>query len=411
MEVFETTYIGQCKFKNRIFRYGTFEGMCNKDGIPGEDYFNLYSELSKNHIGAIITGVTSVSENGKVIHPGQACMFKKDHIEHFQTVTEEVHRNGSKIFLQLGHAGRQTRPEFTKQKVVGVSSKPSKYFKIKPHVLTTYEAENVISQFSKSALFAQKAGFDGIQLHAAHGYLLHQFIHPRINKRKDKFGINAQYGIGTHFLELVIKSVRKKCGDSFLILIKISGGDDKYSKHLESGFVNLVKFLSASDINAVEISYGTMDQALNIIRGDLPVDLVLRYNALYKNKSLWLKRAWRILVLPAIKQKQIKFSLMYNLPYALMAKKYTKLPVITVGGFRTMDDIQDAICNKGVDYVAMCRPFICEPDFITKAIKNPSYASLCKNCNRCTIMCDSNLKTQCYVRLVNRHSKNNQPWN
>ena len=403
MKVFEKTYLGNCELRNRIIRSATFEGMCNDEGIPGEDYFNLYSQLSKNNIGAIITGITSVSEAGKVIHPGQACLYSEKHIEHFRPVTDEVHRNGSGIFLQLGHAGRQTRPEFTKFKVVGVSAKPSPYFKIKPHVLTTEEAESVVQQFVQSASCAQRAGFDGIQLHAAHGYLLHQFIHPAVNNRKDKFGINRKYGIGTHFLDQVIKSARAKCGGSFPIIIKISGGDDCRVKHSRNRFINLIKFLSTTGIDGIEISYGTMDRALNIIRGGLPEDLVLQFNALHKTKKSWVKKTWKLFVLPFIKKKQIEFSPMYNLPFAELAKKLTDLPIITVGGIRSADDIKKVVRDKEIDFVAMCRPFICEPDFVTKVLKNHSYASLCQNCNRCTVMCDSNLQTQCY--------KKHEPWN
>ena len=189
MEIFEKAYIGKCELKNRIFRSATFEGMCDKNGIPGENYLSLYEELSNNNIGGIITGFAYISKEGKAIQPGQAGILNEKHIEHFKKITSVVHTNGSKIFLQIAHTGRQTRETDIKQKVVGASEKKSMYFREKPRKLSTEEVFEIIEKFGNSALNAKKAGFDGVQLHAAHGYLIHQFILPTINNRKDLFFI------------------------------------------------------------------------------------------------------------------------------------------------------------------------------------------------------------------------------
>ncbi|MCF8296358.1 MAG: NADH:flavin oxidoreductase [Saprospiraceae bacterium] len=397
MEIFEKAYIGKCELKNRIFRSATFEGMCDENGIPNENYFSLYEELSKNNIGGIITGFAYVSEEGKAIQPGQAGISNEKYIENFRKVTSAVHSNGSKIFLQIAHTGRQTREIDINQKVVGASEKKSKYFKGKPKKLSAKEVFEIIEKFGKSALYAKQAGFDGVQIHAAHGYLVHQFLLPSINNRKDEFGVSEK-GIGTKFLELIIDNIKEKCCDDFPVLVKISGSDDYKNKFSNDQFVSLIEFLDSKNIDGIEISYGTMDDALNIFRGDIPVDLVLKYNKVYKVENEIAKSLLKTFVFPFVTKKLKSFSPMYNLLYAEIAKSLTKIPIISVGGFREKNEIENTIKTRNIDFVSLSRPFICEPDFAVKIQENVNYKSKCVNCNYCAIMCDSEYSTKCYKR-------------
>lgn len=398
MKVFEKVHIGKCELENRIIRSATFEGMADKKGVPTDDYFSLYRELSKNKIGGIITGYTFLSREGKAMHPGQAGINSEHLVPHFKKITDEVHKNGSKIFIQLAHTGRQTIRKLINDEVVGVSSKKSNYFKEKPRILTPTEIYTIIEKFGMAAGYAKQAGFDGIQIHAAHGYLIHQFILSSINKRKDEFGIDKSRGIGTRFLDLIIDRIRQKCGKDFPILAKISSGVDLKRKFSKKQFVELIKFLSEKKVDAIEISYGTMDYALNIFRGDAPLDLVLSKNPIYKHDNKLSRRLWKSFVFPFMKHKLKPFSPMYNLDYALIAKKYTEVPIISVGGFREKGEIEHAIKSNHIDFVSMCRPFICESDFAVKLMNNVAYESQCKNCNFCAIMCDTQNITRCYQR-------------
>ncbi|MBU8892548.1 MAG: NADH:flavin oxidoreductase [Bacteroidales bacterium] len=398
MEIFEKAYIGKCELQNRIFRSATFEGMCDENGIPGKNYLSLYEELSKNNIGGIITGFAFISEEGKAIQPGQAGILSEKYIEHFKKVTSVVHTNGSKIFLQIAHTGRQTRETDIKQKVVGASAKKSMYFREKLWNLNTEEVFEIIEKFGNSALYAKKAGFDGIQIHAAHGYLIHQFILPTINNRKDLFGIDPEKGLGLKFLDLIIDNVRNKCSDEFPVLIKISGDDDYKKEFSKKQFSNLIEFLDLKKIDGIEISYGTMDLALNIFRGDIPIDLILKHNKIYKVESKFAKKILKTFIFPFAIKKLKPFSPMYNLKYAEIAKELTKIPIISVGGYREKKEIEYVIKNKNIDFVSLCRPFICEPDFMIKIEENNNYKSKCINCNYCAIMCDSKFLTKCYKK-------------
>jgi len=396
MKVFENVTIGNCVLKNRIIRSATFEGMCDKNGFPSNDYYKMYDKLSQNSIGGIITGFSYISHKGKAIHPGQAGIYSEKFIGKYKKLTNLVHKNKSKIFMQIAHTGRQTKKSVTGYEVAGISDKKSSYFNERPHILSKNELDNIVNDFVQSSFISKEAGFDGVQLHGAHGYLIHQSILPGINNRKDVYGIDHKLTIGTHFLSEIIDGIRKKCGKDFPILIKISGSDDYFNKFSKKKFINLIQFLDMKKIDAIEISYGTMDNALNIARGKIPIEVILNNNPIYKINNVFLKFIWKLLILPLAKLKVKKITPTYNLKFAQLAKEYTKIPIITVGGIRKGREITDIIENKNIDIVSLCRPFIAEPDFVNNFKKNNYYISKCISCNICFIMCDSRNSTKCY---------------
>ena len=395
--IFNHQNIGSLLLKNRVIRSATFEGMADENGFASEKYVQFYSDLSKEKIGAIICGFSYISPEGKAMQPGQIGVDNEDKIPLLQKLTNEVHQNNGIIFMQIAHAGRQTLEKVIGQKTLSSSAEKSLYFNQKPKELTVNQIEEIVDKFGNAALICKKAGFDGIQIHAAHGYLIHQFITPAVNKRKDKYGIDKKTKIGTRFLEEIVQDVRKKCGDDYPVLLKLSGSDDLLPKFTLNQYINLIRFVDTLSVDAIEISYGTMDFALNIFRGDIPVNTILKHNPIFKTDNGFKKILWKSFVLPFFRYKTKKFSALYNLPFAHIAKENTAKPIICVGGFRRGTEIETAL-NEGIDFVSLCRPFICEPDFIKKIEANISYESKCTNCNICAIMCDTNLATRCYTK-------------
>lgn len=382
---------------SRIFRSATFEGMADDQGIPSTAYHELYLELAQNGVKHLITGCTYISREGKMVQPGQAGIDTDDSIRHYQKATSAVHQFDAKIYLQISHAGRQTSSLATGKQVVGASPQRSGYFRSKPKAMNKEEISGVVDSFAKAAWRAKAAGFDGVQIHAAHGYLVHQFLHPYLNRRTDEYGIDKHSGIGGLFLQEVFAAIRNECGVSFPILVKISAADDLPQSFSEQNFLALIELLHSERVFAIEISYGTMENALNIFRGQsVPQELILKHNFRYKTESPTNRKLWKWLVFPLLNRRLKSFEYCYNLPYAALAKLHTDLPIICVGGFRTAEQIRQALESNQTDYVSLCRPFLCEPDFITRLNVENGYISRCVNCNSCAIMCDSMQPTRCY---------------
>jgi 2,4-dienoyl-CoA reductase-like NADH-dependent reductase (Old Yellow Enzyme family) len=404
VRVFEPAWIGDVELSNRIIRSATFEGMCDADGRPGPAYRRLYAGLAAQDLGALITGFAYVSPDGRAMQPGQAGMDSDDKVAAFRPATEAVHEQGSRIFLQLAHAGRQTAPSATGGSIYAPSPIKSPYFNHRPRQLTEPQIGSIINCFAAAARRAREAGFDGAQLHAAHGYLVHQFLHPAMNARKDIYGIDPALGIGTEFVERIITSIRSTCGKDFPLLIKVSSGDSYRRPMTKAQFVHLVRVLDSHRVDAIEVSFGTMDHALSIFRGEtVPLQAILDFNPRYRTRNAWKRLLWRSWVLPWLKRSFIPFTPMYNLAAARLVKRHTSVPIISVGGFRSGAHLRTAIEEQGINFVSLCRPILCEPDFVRKLRQDEHYESRCANCNRCAIMCDSGFPTHCYENRRKNH--------
>jgi len=395
MKLFSKIEIGNKPLRNRIIRSATFEGMADSGGFPLESYFEMYKNLAQQEIGAIITGFAFISKEGRAMQPGQTGIDEPDKIEHFRKITDIVHSNNGIIYKQIAHTGRQTKRKFTKHRVLGVSRKPSLYFMSIPHVLSTTEATEIIEKFAKSTLYAKQSGFDGVQLHCAHGYLIHQFLHPAINNRKDEFGLDRKSGVGTAFLEKIIDRSRELCTENYPILVKISGSDDLHKPFSEDNFIQLIKFLNRKKVAAIEISYGTMDYALSIFRGAIPLNAIFSMNPIYKTDSPILRKILMHTIIPFMKKRIKPYSSAYNLHFAELAKQYTDIPVISVGGFRTGTEMEQALQKNQTDLISLSRPFLAEVDFIEKIKEDTTHRSACINCNLCAINCDTENETKC----------------
>jgi len=278
--LFAPIQIGSHILKNRIVRSATYEGLATDEGKVTPSYQKLYTRLARLGPGAIVTGFAFVSQEGRSMQPLQASVADDSNISAWREMNRVVHDHGAKIYLQIAHTGRQTHTTSTNMEVVAPGPKPSKYFRSFPRALQEHEISAVIKHFIQAALIAQKADFDGVQVHAAHGYLIHQFLTPAVNSRQDIYGVDPKSGIATRFLSEILQGIRNACGESFDCWIKVSHGDELYNGMNSQRFATLIQYLQKQPVDAIEVSYGSMEHALNIFRGDIPLDRIVKYNPL-----------------------------------------------------------------------------------------------------------------------------------
>ncbi|MFA6568911.1 MAG: NADH:flavin oxidoreductase [Victivallales bacterium] len=390
--IFSPLILRNITLKNRILRSATYEGLADSDGYPQPGLEKIYKALADGGVGTIITGFCFVSRDGRAMQPRQCGMESDSKIPGWRKIVSNVKKTsgGVSVFMQIAHSGRQTRHESTGMPVLGVSSRKCSYFKQEVHVLDNGTILRLADDFASAAFRAKEAGFDGVQIHAAHGYLIHQFLSPWTNTRKDRWADK------TLFLDSVICEIRRKCGDSYPILVKLSSAEDTDPGINLESTIRIVRKLEERKIDAVEISYGTMEYALNIIRGDCPVNTVLQKNPLFNRFHPLILKAWKLLFLKKYLTRLIKYEDCYNIKAAEAVRKETSLPVIAVGGIRSLSNMDKCLNSGGLDGIGLCRPLICEPDFTEKIRNGASECSLCINCNLCTVHSDTTNPVHCY---------------
>ena len=392
--LFEPCQLGRMEAPNRIVRAATYEGLGDRQGAPRPELGTLYAELARGGVGTIITGFAFVAPDGRAMQPGQCGIHEDALVEPWRRVVELVRAVGRpvRLIMQLAHAGRQTLRRTTGLPVVGASRKRCSYFRQRVRALSITEVDGVVRQFGEAAVRAQQAGFDGVQIHGAHGYLVHQFLSPWTNQRKDRWGDRPL------FLEEIVREFRRRCGEEFAVLVKLSGDEDRSPGVRVEDAVETAKRMEAASVDALEISYGTMEWALNIIRGAVPVDEVFAVNPLFKRVPRIIRGLWKSVRLESYLEQFIPFQENYNVAAAEKVKRAVDMAVIPVGGIRRLEGMKACITTHGLDAVSLCRPLICEPDLPEQMRMGKRTRTSCTSCNLCTVHADGEAPVHCYQK-------------
>ncbi len=364
--LFSPKKIGPMIVKNRIVRSATYEGMADDNGLVNNRYVALYENLAKGGVGLIIAGFAFVKENGIAvnyqtgIHTDECIPMLKKAVETVRHVNENV-----KFVLQIAHCGRQVESDIVKKRgfePVAPSPIADKSIEIVPKEMTIEDIEDMIQSFTMSAERAKRAGFDGVQLHAAHGYLLSEFLSPHMNNRTDDYGGNSKNRL--RIIVEIFEGIKEVCGENWPVLIKLQIDDfvkeEPSLKPPES--IEIARRIAEAGFDAIEISGG-------IYESDEKLD------------------PWYLKIRTTDEEA-------YFLPYAKKIKKVIgETPLILVGGLRSFEVAERTVKDGCTDFISMSRPFIMEPDLPQKWLNKLSDKSTCTSCNRCdTEMGDKGLR-------------------
>lgn len=357
--LFDETRLSGLTLKNRFFRSATHDGRADALGHVTQELIDHYEALAKGGVGSIITGLTNVTELEKIV-PAQMAVYNNSFIPEYEKLTDAVHRHGANIFVQLVCNGVQSS-----SKNPGALWAPSA-IDGEPTVagateMTTADIRSMKDAFVNGAIRAKKAGFDGVQLHAAHGYLLSRFLTPYYNRRTDEYGGNTENR--ARVVVEICRDVKEAVGPDYPVLAKINCDDFMDEGLTFEECKHICRMLEAAGLSAVEISGGSARSRPN--EGAI--------------------------------RKVTADTESYFKKYAVELAEKLKIPVICVGGHRNIGKLTDVVNETKIEYFSLCRPFICEPDLINRWASGDTAPAKCISCTKCF-----GVPTQCIFNEQNQ---------
>ncbi len=344
--LFEPSEIKEMKLKNRFVRSATYTALAELDGTATDRLADFMAELARGEVGLVVTGHAYVSREGQA-GPRQMGIYSDAMIEGLKRVTAAVHDNGGVVAVQLAHAGKKGIGKGA-YAALGPSDVVEEGEK-KASAMTLDDIQRTVTAFGDAAERAVTSGFDAIQIHAAHGYLLSQFLSAYSNKRADDYAGTVKNR--SRMLIEVYAEIRRRVGDSYPVLAKINSED-----FLEGGFtvaemLEVAHMLADRGLDAIEMSGGTFESGKFIPSR--------KGTAKSEEREVYYREA------------------------AKAFKKKIKLPLILVGGFLSFNVAEEIVASGLADYVALSRPLIREPRLVKRWQGGDRRKATCVSCNKC----------------------------
>ncbi len=318
------------KLQNRIAKSAMSENMAPGHHAPTNTLIHVYKRWTDGGSGLLLTGNIMIDRKA-IGEPGNVVVEDKTHFALLQQWASVVKDTGVHLWPQINHPGRQAIGAINKEVVAPSAVRTnvqimSSLFK-QPRALTEIEIFDIIERFGNTALILKEAGFTGVQIHGAHGYLVSQFLSPLVNQRKDKWGGSLENR--ARFVLEVYRNIRKKVGNAFPVGIKINSADFQRGGFTEEESMEVVKLLGAEGMDLIEVSGGTYEQPAMTGAG--------------LKKSTQEREA-------------------YFLDYVQKVRNLLSTPLMLTGGFRTVATMERALSEGALDVVGIARPFTLYPD-------------------------------------------------
>lgn len=351
MQLFEETKIGSLTVKNRFIRSALWLKGAEEDGHINDFIMNSYEDLAKGGVGLILTGYAYISPEEQP-NSRMKGIYDDSFGDEYRQLTERVHSNGSKIAAQIVFGGSQSHhPKAESMNILAPSAVKNRVTGLTPKEASKDDINRIITLFGNAAERAEKAGFDGVQIHAAHGYFLSMFLTPYYNRREDEY--NGDIHSRARIIYEVFKEVRNRVSKKFSVMIKLNFDD----------FMDDGEGLVFED--AVEV-FKRLDE--------LGIDL-MEVSATNESSGKGLAPARTKI---AAKEKQSYFR-----DATARIAEVVKAPVVLMGGNRNVPVMEEILSETKIQFFSIARPLLSEPDLINKWQQSKEYNPRCVSCNKC----------------------------
>ncbi len=338
--LFEPGTVGRLKLRNRIMRSATAERMAHPEsGRPLSGQRDMYTALAQGGVGLIVTGHAYIERTGKA-HPEMASIASDDVIPAWREVIRPAQEEGARLMMQINHGGASCDSTVTPQPLSpsGVITEKS----VTPRIMSEEDTRRIVQDFGQAARRVREAGFDGVQIHGAHGYLVTQFLTPMTNLRDDAWGGDAERRLA--FLKAIVQEARRQVGDDYPLWVKLGVAGHEKSQLTSDEGARIAAACVGYGVDCIEISHALGE----------PKDIDKRQEAPY--------RPWAEAVRQAVGND---------------------FPLALVNGFRTRVGMEAMLDGDLVQMVSLCRPLIVEPDLPDKLRENSNYKHVCTRCWEC----------------------------
>ena len=369
--LFTKVKIGPLGLRNRSIRAAAFEGMSPNHNV-GEELINYHRKVAAGGIGMTTVAYASVTRSG-LSFPHQLWL-RPEIVPQLRQLTDAIHKEGAAASIQIGHCGNMAKRGIIGSRPISASTHFNLYAPSFARAMTKAEITELAASFGEAARLARESGFDAVEVHAGHGYLISQFLSPYTNHRKDDFGGSLENRM--RCMKMVIQEVLEAASGTTAVLVKMNMRDGFRGGMEMEESLQVASLLKKLGVDALVLSGGFVSRSpMYVMRGAMPVKTLSKH---VDNPAM------RVLVriFGKIMVPDVPFRSKYFLEDAKVFRNHLKMPLVYVGGVLTGEDAEDVL-NEGFDAVAMARALIKEPDFINQLAAGTLHHSGCDTPNHC----------------------------
>lgn len=369
--LFTPVTLGPLTLRNRSIRSAAFESMC-PGNVPSPQLLDYHRSVAAGGVGMTTVAYAAVTRSG--LSFDRQLWMRPEIVPGLSELTDAVHAEGAAASIQLGHCGNMSHKSICGCLPVGASSGFNLYSPTFVRGLRADELPEMAKAYGRSVCLVREAGFDAVEIHAGHGYLISQFLSPSTNHRKDEFG--GTLANRMRFMEMVMEEVMKAAGNDMAVLVKMNMRDGFRGGMELDESLQVARKLQELGAHALVLSGGFVSKApMYVMRGEMPIRTMTHYMTCW-----WLKYGVRLVgkyMIPSV-----PFREAYFLEDALKFREALDIPLVYVGGLVSRQKIEEVL-NHGFEAVQMGRALLNEPDFVNRMRREENARCNCRHSNYC----------------------------